>query len=180
MTAFTIEIVEGAESGRQVSLGGPLLIGRAPDAGLVLSDPQVSRRHALVTPDDLGASVEDLGSANGTYINQSELHARARLDPGDELLVGTTLMQLRTAREVAAEPSAVRPVPPALAAPARPPSYLGPGAAAQLAEPSPPSPSLDPELTALLDVYTKTRAQTAPLAIFVLVVLVLLLYLATR
>jgi pSer/pThr/pTyr-binding forkhead associated (FHA) protein len=174
MSDLTIEVVEGPDAGRQVSLRGPLVIGRGGDADLVLSDSQVSRRHARVSPSGSSAVVEDLGSSNGTFVNHAELHTPARLDPGDDLLAGVTVMQLRTAREVASQPSAVRPVPPGLADAEPPGDHTPPPVAARGATPGPP------ELTGLLDVYTKTRAKTAPVAILALVALALILYLATR
>ena len=45
-----LEIVEGPGAGHQVPLGEPLVIGRSQEAQLVLSDDQVSRRHARVSP----------------------------------------------------------------------------------------------------------------------------------
>src|SRR2546423_15327236 len=116
---LSLEIVEGPNAGRQVDLDAPLVIGRESDADLVLEDSQVSRHHAQVSPGDGYATVEDLGSANGTFVNQAELHAPARLDPGDELLIGVTVLELRTAGEIAAQPSAGRTAPPPPAAPAR-------------------------------------------------------------
>ncbi len=74
MADITLEIVEGPGAGRQVALDHELIIGRAPDVDMVLEDSQVSRRHAKVSPaPDGSAVVEDLGSANGTFINQNEL-----------------------------------------------------------------------------------------------------------
>jgi pSer/pThr/pTyr-binding forkhead associated (FHA) protein len=173
MPELTLEIVEGPDAGRQVSLDRAIEIGRGDAADLTLNDGEVSRRHARVTPQVDGAIVEDLGSSNGTFVNQNELVGPARITPGDELLVGVTVMQLRSAAQVAAQPSAVRPVPPALAIPAQRPTYVAP------LEQKAPAPAV-PELDRLVDARTKSQARTAPLAIFVLVVLAVLVYLGTQ
>jgi pSer/pThr/pTyr-binding forkhead associated (FHA) protein len=206
---LSLEIVEGAGAGRRVALAGPVTVGRGRDADLVLADELVSRHHAQVTPSGSGALVEDLGSRNGTFVNGEGIHGPTRLEPGDQLQLGVTLVELRSARQIAERPSAVHPVPPPLAVPARAPDYLAgtdpdqdaapPPAAADghratdRADPRRPRPSEPPapaaagpagrprhELDPLLDSRTKGKARTAPLALFVLVALVLIIYLATR
>ena len=183
--ALSLEIVEGLDTGRRVELGGPLRIGRGPEAGLQLGDPQVSRAHAEVVPDQGGAVVIDLDSSNGTFVNGQQLFGPARLDPGDHLLVGSTVFELRTAAQVARRPSAAIPVPPALAVSARTPDFVPAEVFAGLGTGGPADPTPHPAqgahpLDPLLDVAAKRKARTAPLAVFVLVVLALLLFLATR
>lgn len=175
MSAFTLEIVEGPGAGRQLALRDAITIGRAPDAGIVLDDLQASREHARVTPAGDGAIVEDLGSSNGTFINHAELHGPARLDPGDDLLIGVTVLQLRTERQIATVPSAVRPVPQGLAAAARTPDYVP----APVAAPRGDVAGLS-ALNSLLDTKVRRRTRTAPLGIFVLAAFVVLIFLATR
>jgi pSer/pThr/pTyr-binding forkhead associated (FHA) protein len=194
---LSLEIVEGAGAGRMVALGTGLTVGRGRDADLVLADELVSRRHARVTPSGAGAVVEDLGSRNGTFVNGEGIHGPTELEPGDQLQLGVTLVELRSARQVAERPSAVQPVPPPLAVPARAPDYLAgtdtdDGAdrppAADPVTPDPAraraaaaAPDRRPrhELDPLLDSRTKGKARTAPLALFVLVALVVIIYLAT-
>lgn len=171
MAEISLEIVEGPEAGRLLPLERRLEIGRDGDADIVLTDDLVSWRHARVRPSDGGALVEDLGSRNGTFVNGDEVHAPTRLAPGDQILLGVTVLELRSARQIAAQPTAVRPVPPALATPERVPDYVPPLAAAE-GEAHP--------LTPLLDVHAKAKARTAPLAVFVLVVFAVLIFLATR
>src|SRR5512133_4317641 len=118
------EIVEGPDAGRQIELTGPLVLGRDSSADVVLDDGQISRRHARVTPSGAGIVVEDLESTNGTFVNHDEVHAPVALAPGDELLVGVTVMQLRSPEQVRAQASAVRAVPPGLATPERRPAYV--------------------------------------------------------
>jgi pSer/pThr/pTyr-binding forkhead associated (FHA) protein len=168
-----IEIVEGPGAGQQVPVDGPLVIGRSPDAEVVLQDGQVSRRHARVTPAEGGALVEDLGSSNGTLVNHEELHSPVLARPGDDIQIGVTVLELRSDEQVTAQPSAVRPVPPALATPERPPTYVG-------RAPVDEEDSGSETLEGLIDVKVKGRARLAPLAVFILAVLVVLIYLATR
>ena len=193
MPGLSLEIVEGAGAGRMVALGAGATIGRGREADLVLADELVSRRHARVVASGTGAVVEDLGSRNGTFANGELIHGPTRLEPGDQLQLGVTLVELRSARQIAEQPSAVHPVPPPLAVPARAPDYLA-GAAAGADEAGPdvvaPPVGVPPgaagpegrprhELEPLLDSRTKGKARTAPLALFVLVTLVLIIYLAT-
>jgi hypothetical protein len=167
---LTLEIVEGPRAGLQVAIEGPLTVGRSPDADLVLDDPRVSRRHARVSPAPAGSAVvEDLGSMNGTFVNHNEVTSPTAISPGDEVLVGVTVLELRRQAEIAVRPSAVRAVPPALAAPPPPPP----------APVAPPPPATD-ELEPFLDVNTKQRARLAPLALFALVGIVVLIYLGAR
>jgi pSer/pThr/pTyr-binding forkhead associated (FHA) protein len=168
-----IEIVEGPQSGLQVPLDLPVEIGRVEGAQIVLaSDDKVSRRHARITPDAHGAVVEDLGSSNGTFVNGQQIFVPTRLGPGDQLLIGVTVLELRSPREVAAGLSGVRPVPPGFRVPERPPDYISPAAVT--------GERLVPELDPLLDANVKGKARLAPLAICVLVVLVVLIFLAQR
>jgi predicted component of type VI protein secretion system len=98
-----------------------------PNAALVLEDDLVSRRHVRISPADGGARVEDLGSRNGTFINDNAIHAPSAFAPGDHVLVGVTMIELRSAPQVAARPTAVRPKPSALAAPPRQADYVPAG-----------------------------------------------------
>lgn len=178
--AASIEIVEGPEAGLQVTLERTVVIGRAPDSDLVLEDPQASRRHAQIAPaGDGSAVVEDLGSSNGTFVNNHQLTGPARLDPGDDLVIGVNVIQLRSPEQMAARPSAVRPVPPALAKAPSPPQYVDPATAGSEPGQAGPSP-VSPQLDKYLDVRVRRRAQLAPLALFVLVALALIIYFAAR
>jgi pSer/pThr/pTyr-binding forkhead associated (FHA) protein len=184
---LSLEIVEGADAGRRVELVAPLTVGRAADADLVLADELVSRRHARVSQRGAGAVVEDLGSRNGTFVNGNQIHGPTRLVPGDQLQLGVTLVELRSVTQIAERPSAVQPVPPPLAVPERTPDYL-PGQPVADPARTPAGGAVDGavgggaprhELDSLLDSRTKGKARTAPLALFVLAALVVIVYLAT-
>jgi pSer/pThr/pTyr-binding forkhead associated (FHA) protein len=179
---LTLEIIEGPGAGNQLVLNGPAVIGRAPDADLVLEDGEASRHHARVTPEPGGsATVEDLESANGTFVNHNELMGPARLDPGDELLIGVTVIQVRSPQQIVSRPSAVIQIPPGLATAPRSPTYVNPEVVRteNAQEQAAASPGLS-QLDRYLDVRVRRRAQLAPLALVVLVAIALILYFALK
>ena len=71
----------------------------------------LSRRHVRITPEADGARVEDLGSRNGTFVDGDEIYGPAHLAVDGQLLVGVTVLQLRTAETVASGATALRPIP---------------------------------------------------------------------
>ena len=106
MADLILEIVEGKQPGLHFELGGTLEVGRANTA-ILLDDDQVSRRHARISPSGRGALVEDLDSSNGTYVNDQPIHGARELVPGDRIRFGLTVVELRTRRDVATQPSVV-------------------------------------------------------------------------
>src|SRR5215207_9188200 len=111
MPELILEIVEGDEAGRQEALTGPIEIGRDASTTLSLEDEQMSRRHARVSAQGDVAIVEDLGSTNGTFVNEQPIEGPRALRAGDRIRVGLTVIELRTAQDVQRQPSAVQPVP---------------------------------------------------------------------
>jgi pSer/pThr/pTyr-binding forkhead associated (FHA) protein len=75
--------------------GAPVLIGRAPDSTLVLTDDYASNRHARISLQDGMWLVEDLGSTNGTYLGQRKLDGPVPLDMGVAVRIGKTVLELR-------------------------------------------------------------------------------------
>ncbi|MCZ6709280.1 MAG: FHA domain-containing protein [Gammaproteobacteria bacterium] len=70
-------------------LEGETLIGRSDDCDLKVEDGHPSRRHATLTINAEGAWLEDLGSANGTYVNEQRITARTKLKSGDRISFDT-------------------------------------------------------------------------------------------
>lgn len=69
---------------------GRFLIGRGTDCQLSLDDPLVSRRHAVIAvAADGRATVEDLGSRNGVFLNGVRVDKPERLDDGDVIRIGS-------------------------------------------------------------------------------------------
>lgn len=71
------------------------LIGRTADCHVVVDSPAVSRRHACVRIGADGATVEDLGSRNGTLLRGQRITGRTPLNPGDVLGVGPAQLVYR-------------------------------------------------------------------------------------
>jgi DNA-binding winged helix-turn-helix (wHTH) protein len=74
---------------------GDNLIGRARDAVIRIASPRVSRRHARITVCGMDATLEDLGSRNGTYLRGQKLEGRAPLRDGDQICVGPAVLSFR-------------------------------------------------------------------------------------
>jgi pSer/pThr/pTyr-binding forkhead associated (FHA) protein len=87
--------VEGTLTGTAVPLGASaIVIGRAPDATIVLDDDFVSTHHARLTPNGNHWIVEDLGSTNGTWIDRTRVSTPTVFRPGTQLRIGRTSMEL--------------------------------------------------------------------------------------
>lgn len=81
---FVLRGVSGAIFGKVYPVTGPTSIGRSAECDIAIAVEEISRRHASVKPTPEGLAVEDLGSSNGTYINNKRVQA-GQLLPGDEL-----------------------------------------------------------------------------------------------
>ena len=89
-------VTEGPLAGTRINLGSqPVLIGRADDSTLVLTDDYASTRHARISPRDGDWFVEDLGSTNGTYLDRSKVTTAVRVPIGTPVHVGKTVIELR-------------------------------------------------------------------------------------
>jgi signal transduction histidine kinase len=92
-------VIKGADEGKQFELTGPRL-GAGRDAGnaIRLHDTEVSRRHAeFVAQDNGGYTVLDVGSANGTFVNNKPV-SEAVLQAGDHIQIGQTTLVYSTGR----------------------------------------------------------------------------------
>jgi pSer/pThr/pTyr-binding forkhead associated (FHA) protein len=92
--------------GERVPVVGELTVGREK-ADIVVADPEVSRRHAIVRLVGDGLEIADANSANGTFVNDSRIDGVRRLSDGDAVRVGGTTftVEVPAARpEPAAQP----------------------------------------------------------------------------
>jgi len=80
-------------------VAGAVTIGRGGDSSIVLESDAISRRHARVQFKDGGWWVSDLGSTNGTYVNDEPVTER-RLRRGDQLKVGDTIFKYLAGSDV--------------------------------------------------------------------------------
>ncbi|OZV78521.1 FHA domain-containing protein [Micromonospora echinospora] len=69
---------------------GPLVIGRAPTVDIVVDDPHLSRRHAVVRSEGDMVILNDLGSTNGTWLNDRRIFDVEPLTDGDVIRLGRT------------------------------------------------------------------------------------------
>ena len=74
---------------------GANVLGRVPEAGVWIESSCVSRRHARVMVSANGASIEDLGSKNGTFLNRRRVTGVQPLADGDEIGLGPERMVFR-------------------------------------------------------------------------------------
>ncbi|HEX8998100.1 MAG TPA: FHA domain-containing protein [Ktedonobacterales bacterium] len=88
--------VMGQSVGREFPLDGhEIRIGRAPSCEINLDgDPLVSRFHAVLRSHDNAYSITDLGSSNGTLVNDQEIHGETALHEGDEVTIGECRMRI--------------------------------------------------------------------------------------
>lgn len=90
----TLRVVAGPDTGKVVPLKDPItIIGRDGTCHLVLDDPRVSTRHAMVYFAGGEFRVRDLDSTNGSLLNGSPLSEFAFQD-GDDLRVGKSVVRL--------------------------------------------------------------------------------------
>ncbi|OFW66756.1 MAG: hypothetical protein A2Z12_09120 [Actinobacteria bacterium RBG_16_68_21] len=88
LAGFALIVASGPSRGLHWGLDeGTVEAGRNPEAAIFLDDVTVSRHHAEFSVAAGVLTVRDLGSTNGTYVNGRRVE-EARLDPGDEVIVG--------------------------------------------------------------------------------------------
>src|SRR5829696_8215445 len=106
-------VTDGRVKGRRLTLGDEIMVGRAMgEEGRLGDDPNLSRRHArLARGPDGRLTIEDLGSANGTFVNGARVSGPQRLAPGDSIRVGTTTLEVVDSTGAGKQPSQETPPP---------------------------------------------------------------------
>ncbi len=86
-------IAEGEQAGTHYQLGMRTLTGgRDPAREIQIVDPQVSRKHFQIRGDDPGHVIVEMKSRNGIYINGTKISGQKRLENGDRIQVGNTIL----------------------------------------------------------------------------------------
>ena len=88
-------VLEGPDQGRSFLLGPQSVLGRDPTATVHLIDEEVSRRHAIITVGEGETTIEDLGSSNGTFVDDERISSETDLRAGQLLRIGKTLLEIR-------------------------------------------------------------------------------------
>jgi pSer/pThr/pTyr-binding forkhead associated (FHA) protein len=100
-------VLKKVSNGQEMPIAGPISVGRSEDSNLRLLEGQPSRHHAAISTDGAQVFVEDLGSTNGTFVNDRRLDikVKVKLNAGDRLRFDTEEFVLRdTAPAAAAAP----------------------------------------------------------------------------
>jgi pSer/pThr/pTyr-binding forkhead associated (FHA) protein len=89
MTPKLIEPAVGTERTREISIvKEEFLIGRGADCDLRVNDEDISRHHCLIRVRGQEATLSDLGSSNGTFVNGKRVLIQVKLGSGDEIGLG--------------------------------------------------------------------------------------------
>ncbi|MGH2826710.1 MAG: FHA domain-containing protein [Actinomycetota bacterium] len=129
----TLNIVSGPAAGRQFEVTTEQVLGRE-GADITVMDPEISRSHARLRPHDEGIEVHDLGSSNGTFVNDIRIAGPTVIRPGDRVRFGGSAGQVVNDRSgtMISPPGAVVPAspsaaPPPVSAPTAPQQPVGTG-----------------------------------------------------
>ena len=86
------------KDGRRIGsfkLTGDIEIGRADHCTIRLADTYASQVHARLSARNGSWTIEDLGSTNGTFLNERRLESPSHVRSGDKVRIGTTVLELR-------------------------------------------------------------------------------------
>ena len=82
-------VLGGKHPGQEIAVPGPeFLVGRAPECKLRPNSDMVSRRHCMITVAEGRATIRDLGSRNGTIVNDEKIAGEHELRTGDKIKIG--------------------------------------------------------------------------------------------
>jgi len=94
--AFRIEFVEGPHQGESYPLSDSqsVILGRSPSNNIYIKDRNVSRAHCLLRFEGGECMLEDLGSTNGTFVNERRV-TETVLEEDDTVRIGLNKFQLK-------------------------------------------------------------------------------------
>lgn len=91
-----LTLYEGGVPSRTFSLAKPVVtLGRLPESDVVVSDAGASRQHARIANANGAFVLTDLGSTNGTLVNDEPVRERTLVD-GDRITIGETVLEFRS------------------------------------------------------------------------------------
>jgi hypothetical protein len=106
-TQPTITVTTGPAAGRSVQIDGQLVIGREGADLTIADDAELSRRHAVLRATAAGVVIEDLGSLNGTFVNDERISTATALSPSDAVRVGLSRLKLVLPAPPAPDPAPI-------------------------------------------------------------------------
>ena len=105
-TVYKLIVNQGPSPGEEFLLvAAEMAIGREGAVDIVIPAPAVSRVHARLIQRGDGYWIEDSGSSNGTFLNGQPLTDRVRLNPGDKIGLGQSIVLTYTLELPASKPS---------------------------------------------------------------------------
>ncbi len=128
---ITLTVQRGPQRGQRFSVTkDSIVIGRVAGSDVVISDPEVSRRHASITWEGGQPVIKDLGSTNGTFVNGVRVAGPRALSDGDTIGLGKVQLTFQCPAIAGARPTLARAAPPPAYVPSPAPSVeagRGPG-----------------------------------------------------
>ncbi|MCO8067678.1 FHA domain-containing protein [Acinetobacter schindleri] len=102
---WKIQAITGDLTGQEISIDRDMLVGRHQAADIVLQAAEISRKHAAFLLKENALWVQDLGSSNGTFVNDMRIDSEALLKQGDIVQFASLKFSvLEPAQEVIVEP----------------------------------------------------------------------------
>ena len=108
MPKYLLRGVSGPTFGKIYAMVGVMSVGRNSDCDICIPIEEISRNHAKLQSGSDGIVVEDLASANGTFVNDQRVHAATLLKPGDEVRFDTVRFLLMAPAQELQRGSATR------------------------------------------------------------------------
>ena len=103
-----VSLILFKESGERKNFplkAGKTIIGRKEDCDLRIPLAEISRKHAMLIVDAESVTIRDLGSSNGTYVNNQKI-SEQQINPGDHIVVGPVVLTA----QINGEPADIKPV----------------------------------------------------------------------